>query len=80
MVEPSKLEVKKRKAAFSFRGLQTKQCKMKSFEFWEMQFYVSVLHQNDEHIIRTHWSFLMPIIGPRIGLSGIYQASEAKLL
>lgn len=45
-----------------------------------MQFYVSVLHQNDEHIIRTHWSFLMLIIGPGIELSAIYQASVAKLL
>lgn len=56
------------------------QSKRKEFRFLAMQCYVSVLHHNDEHITRTHWSFLMLIIEPGIGLSGIYQASEAKLL
>lgn len=36
------------------------------FCFLAMQFYVSVLHQDDEHIIRTHWLFLMLIIGTGI--------------
>lgn len=59
------------------RELPVEQCMRESFRFLTIQIDMSFLHQDDEHIIRTH---LMLIIGPGIGLSGIYQAIVAKLL